>query len=192
MAMEDNAGNNASDIGKFLGRVTNSADAFWWKIDALLEVMEVSLPEVVKLDSDEQITSMLSKAFLHLESSEVKKLRDILKKIQVAGKEGEDNRPFMALMWDEVKSEPWGPRMMSHLHEASRRPPRVPLFLQSTTVAAVSNSKYSLLRWPRSTIGSFRRRLSRSLKIERRNFPLRNLRPWGLWMMPSRWPLGVA
>ncbi|MGA4947377.1 hypothetical protein [Streptomyces lydicamycinicus] len=131
--------NNAENVDKFLGKVSNLADAFWWKMDALLEVMDVSLPEVAKLDSKEQISSAFSKAFLHLNSPEMKKLREILRKIEVARKEEPDSPATMVRMWEEVRSEPWGPKMMMTLHEATNRPPREPLFLQSTTVAAVSN-----------------------------------------------------
>jgi hypothetical protein len=66
-------GNGQVDIDKFQGSVSNLADAFWWKMDALLEVMEVSLPEVAKLDSKEQISSAFSKAFLHLNATEMNK-----------------------------------------------------------------------------------------------------------------------
>jgi hypothetical protein len=132
-------GNGQVDIDKFQGSVSNLADAFWWKMDALLEVMEVSLPEVAKLDSKEQISSAFSKAFLHLNATEMNKLREIMGRVDSDRKEKEDGPPFMVRMWNEVRSEPWGPRMMLSLHEATLRPPREPLFLQSTAVAAVSN-----------------------------------------------------
>lgn len=52
---------------------------------------------------------------------------------------GDDVPNFMEVIWAEVKTETWGPAFMMHLHETLQRPPRLPIFLQSTTVSAVSN-----------------------------------------------------
>ncbi|MET7692807.1 hypothetical protein ABZT06_33390 [Streptomyces sp. NPDC005483] len=124
----------------FAAHITQLQDAFWWHLDALLEVMEASLPEIEKLDSSDEASSTVTKLMSSLSGGSVEKVVAAFKKYH-DGKNEESGKSlnFMAVMWEEVKAEPWGPTLMRYLHEALRRPPRLPILLQSTTVSAVSN-----------------------------------------------------
>ncbi|CAL9566835.1 hypothetical protein [Streptomyces sp. enrichment culture] len=126
-----------TDAQIFAAHVSNLADAFWWQIDALLEVTDAALPEIEKLDSSHKVMSSVSRLTSSLTEESREKLKAAFWKCEE--RQQSDGSPsFMESMWEEVKAEPWGPTFMMHLHEALQRPPRAPMFLQSTTVSAVS------------------------------------------------------
>ncbi|MFD6074129.1 hypothetical protein ACFWG5_00965 [Streptomyces hydrogenans] len=124
----------------FAIHITQMADAFWWHIDALLEVTDASIPEIAKLDSLDESSSTFTKMMSSLTEGSVEKVSQAFSKVEsISNAESEDSPNFMEVIWDEVKSETWGPVFMMRLHETLQRPPRLPIFLQSTTVSAVSN-----------------------------------------------------
>ncbi|MFF5803030.1 hypothetical protein [Streptomyces sp. NPDC012746] len=124
----------------FTIRVSHMADLFWWHIDALLEVADVTIPEIEKLDSPEETYSTVIKLMSTLNGDAVKTISKAFRKFtSVEDVDPEGLGSFMPTIWEEVKSEAWGPGFILQLHEAFQRPPRLPIFLQSTTVSAVSN-----------------------------------------------------
>lgn len=122
---------------EFAAQVSHLGDVFWWHIDALLEVMDVSLPEVENLDSSHKVSSTVSRVVSSLSGDSMKKIGAAFEKYENM-QDSDNSPPFMQTMWEEVKSESWGPMFMMHLREALQRPPRAPMFLRSTTVSAVS------------------------------------------------------
>ncbi|MEU5885847.1 hypothetical protein ABZ835_03280 [Streptomyces sp. NPDC047461] len=124
----------------FAAHISQMADAFWWHIDALLEVTDVSIPEIEKLDSVDEYSSTFSNMMSSLNQGSIEKVGKAFSKFESIAEKGSENAPgLLEVIWDEVKSETWGPAFMMRLHETLRRPPRMPIFLQSTTVSAVSN-----------------------------------------------------
>ncbi|MGW3650865.1 hypothetical protein [Streptomyces sp. NPDC000878] len=127
----------------FAGHINFMADYFWWRMDALLEVADVSIPEIAKLDSLDESSSTFRKMMSSLSDGSIEKVANAFEKYESILKKGseksDDDPHIMEVIWGEVKSETWGPAFMMHLHESMQRPPRLPIFLQSTTVSAVSN-----------------------------------------------------
>ncbi|WP_144316961.1 hypothetical protein [Streptomyces sp. sk226] len=127
-------------VQKFCAEVSYAADVFWWHIDALMEVTDTSIPEVEKLDSHSERSSTLKNAMATLSEGSVNKIGKAFEEYDALSKEGSEDGPnFMEIMWNGIKGEPWGPAFMSRLHETLQRPPRLPIFLQSTMVSLVSN-----------------------------------------------------
>jgi hypothetical protein len=123
----------------FAVQISQLQEVFWWHLDALLEVMEASIPEIEKLDSMNEAFSTVAKLMSSLSGDSVEKVAAAFDKYGKNREESDDSPNFMAVMWEEVKSEAWGPTFMRYLHEALRKPPRLPILLKSTTVSAVSN-----------------------------------------------------
>ncbi|MFD5655456.1 hypothetical protein [Streptomyces sp. NPDC127039] len=121
----------------FAAQVSQMTDEFWWQIDALLEVTDVALPEIEKIDSSHEVSSTVTRVTSSLSGESMKKLMDAFHKYESV-QDSDDPPPFMETMWEEVKAESWGPTFMMHLHESLQRPPRAPIFLQSTIVSTVS------------------------------------------------------
>ncbi|WP_329554203.1 hypothetical protein [Streptomyces sp. NBC_00696] len=121
--------------------ISSIAEAFWWNIDALLEVTDAAVPEITKLDSLDESLSVVMNMMSSLSEGSMGKVRNAFAKAESISSETSDGEApsLMEFMWDEVKSETWGPAFIMRLHETLQRPPRLPIFLQSTTVSAVSN-----------------------------------------------------
>ncbi|MFF7161586.1 hypothetical protein ACFZBP_09370 [Streptomyces sp. NPDC008086] len=122
---------------QFLFTVAYLGEEFWRSMDALLEVATVASPQIKKLDSD-FLPSVMDPVFERLTEEEFKKIGDAFKRYEKEIEEGRSPSP-LNIMWEAVKDESWGPAWMHHLHEALSRSPRLPMFLQSTIVSAVSN-----------------------------------------------------
>ncbi|WP_432056046.1 hypothetical protein [Streptomyces sp. bgisy022] len=154
------------------------AENYWRQMDALLEVVEVAAPQLDKLDTD-YIPSVMSPVFDRLSKEEFRKITSAFDKW---GKEfrtdaSTDPAPsLMRIMWDSVKSEPWGAAWMQHLHETMGRPPRLPIFLQSTTVSAVSNFEVLLSGLVSCFYEAAPQALDASSKDRGKEFSLRELK----------------
>jgi hypothetical protein len=122
---------------EFLFAIGYLGEEFWRNMDALLEVASVASPQIKKLDSD-FIPSAMDPAFERLSKEEFRKISDVFLEYEVEFKEGR-NPSLMGLMWEAVKDDIWGPAWVHHFRETLTRPPRLPMFFQSTIVSAVSN-----------------------------------------------------
>ncbi|MFA0841791.1 hypothetical protein [Streptomyces rochei] len=163
---------------QFATRVTQLQDAFWWHADALLEVMDVSIPEVKKLDATEKTSSAVLNIMSSLNRASVEKIHAVFQGYDSRKGEGESPN-LMELMWEEVKMEEWGAEWMRHLHEALRRPARLPILLQSTTVSAVSNFEVLLSRLVSQYYGATPQALEAVSREKEKEFSLRDLKEMG-------------
>ncbi|MFE6408964.1 hypothetical protein ACFVOR_18760 [Streptomyces sp. NPDC057837] len=129
--------NAPSPADRFFFTTEHLAEEFWRKMDALLEVADVAASQIEKLDS-EFIPSVMDPVYNRLTREEFEKITNAFERYAKEVDEGKNPSP-MRVMWEEVKDEPWGPAWMHHYQETLSRPPRLPIFLQSTAVSAVSN-----------------------------------------------------
>lgn len=154
-------------------RVKAIAETFWWHIDALLEISEVSVPEIEKLDSMDKISSNVAKTVSNLNADAVAKISTAFQKFTPEGV------PLLPAIWDEVKSEPWGAGFIMSLHEVLQRPPRLPIFLQSTTVSAVSNFEVLFSGLIKQYYSATPQALEAASREKEKEFSLRELKEMG-------------
>ncbi|MFE1925445.1 hypothetical protein ACFW91_23090 [Streptomyces asoensis] len=159
---------------QFLFTVAYLGEEFWRKMDALHEVAHVASPQIKKLDSD-FLPSVMDPVFERLSKEETDKIGEAFDRYEKEGKEGK-NPNFMSVMWEAVKDEAWGPAWMQHLHETLSRPPRLPMFFQSTVVSAVSNFEVLLAGLVASFYEIAPQALEASSRDKGKEFSLRELK----------------